>query len=130
MISNSFKYTKTVFLIKDFMSNTGNKYRVVSQSPYLDKNKKIGKQGVNLTLMILEDSGDYGVDKTTGRKRDTNQFNTFDVTVLTGNTYAEDLAKGDIISLLDYDAEHSFVVDMNCILRFNGYRKLNTGNNK
>ena len=127
MLINSFIYTKTIFQMDEFMKNTGGKFRVVSQAPYLDKNGKIGKKGINLTLMILQDSGDYGVDKNTGRKRDTNALNTFDVTILTGNTYAEDLHKGDFIELVGYDPEHSYVVDRDCILRFNGYKKLNTG---
>lgn len=123
MIKNIGKYTQTIFKADVFAKATGNHYRVVSQAPYLDKKGKAGIQGTMLTLMVIEDSMDYGVDKNTGLPRDNNVMETFDVTILNGQTHL-DLKKGDEIALKDYDPEHSYVMDYSLILRYKGYTKI------
>lgn len=128
MIKNIYKFTKNTFLAKEFLEATGNAYRVVSQAPYMDKKGNVGTRGTTLTLMILQDSTDYGVDKNTGEQRDNNVFETFDVTILNGETHL-DLKKGDNIALKDFDPDHSYVMDYSLILRFKGYVKLE-GKNK
>lgn len=122
-MKNTFRFTKTIFMYELFALVTGNEYRVVSQAPYLDKKGTCGCQGTTLTLMILHDSMDYGVDKNTGAKRDNNIFETFDVTILNGQTHL-DLQKGDLIALKDYDPDHSYVMNFDLILRYKGYTKL------
>lgn len=122
-MKNVWKYTKNIFLVDDFLKATGNHYRVVSQKPYLDKKGTIGKKGVTLTLMILEDNTDYGVDKTTGIERDNNIFETFDATILTGDIHLE-VKKGDLVSLIGFRGEYSYVLNYDLILRFDAIEKV------
>lgn len=119
---NSMSYTKTFFDANKFLANTKNKYRVVGQKPYLDKSGKAGKQGVTLTLQIVEDVGDYGLDKE-GNKRPTNLFENFEATILNGQTKM-DLNKGDYVSLGEFDQEHSYVINYDVILRFRSCKKV------
>lgn len=122
-MKNMFIFTKTLFNADAFLEATDNKYRFVAQKPYYDKSGKTGIQGTTLTLSILVDHADYGVDKNTGEQRDNNQYENFDVTILNGQTHL-DLKKGDIVALKDYDSEHSHVVNFDIIMRFKGYEKL------
>jgi hypothetical protein len=126
-MKNTWKFTQTLFDAQTFLANTGNHYRVVAQQPYLDRKGTAGCKGTVLTLTILEDSTDYGADKETGVKRDNNQFENFDVTILNGQIH-QDLVKGDFISLEGYDQENSYVVGFDLILRFKGFRKENKKN--
>lgn len=119
-LKNTFALTKTTFENDIFLKNTGNVFKYVSQRPYLDKNGRCGVQGTTLTLMVIHDDTDYGYDKETGEVRDNNVFETFDVTILNGKTH-ENLNKGDNITLLDYDAEHSYVIGFDLILRYKSY---------
>ena len=122
-MKNSWKFTKTVVLGNEFTEATGNKYMVVSQTPFLDKSGKIGIKGTTLSLMIMEDHTDYGIDKITGEPRDNNQFETFDVTILNGETHLP-LVKGDYISLQDFDEENSYSMNYNIVMRFLDYKKI------
>lgn len=126
-MKNIYLLVKKTFDVDTFLKATRNKYRVVSQTPYMDKKGTAGTRGTTLTLMILEDSLDYGVDKNTGLPRDNNVYETFDVTILNGQTHA-DLKKGDLVALVDYDPDHSYVMDYSVILRFKGYTKLEDKN--
>lgn len=123
MLKNTWKFTKTVVLGDEFTEATGNRYMVVSQAPFLDKNGKIGIQGTTLSLMVLEDSTDYGVDRSTGEPRDTNKFETFDVTILNGETHLP-IIKGDYISLEGFDLEHSYAMNYSLVMRFLDYKKI------
>lgn len=117
-------YVETRFDVATFKKDTDNKYRVVSQRPYLDTSGKAGIKGTSVTLMILEDHADHGNNKETGLPNDSNVFETFDVTILNGQTSLP-VKKGDLIALGDYDAEHSYIIDaFNLILRFKSYSKI------
>lgn len=122
-MKNLFILTETTFKNDEFLKGTNNRFRVVSQMPYLDKNQKTGIVGTTLTLSILEDHIDYGVDKN-GVKRENNQYENFNVTILNGKTELADLKKGDIIALKDYDSKNSMIIGFDALLRYNGYQKL------
>lgn len=118
-IINAWNFTRTVIDWEKFSQATHNQYRVVSSRPYVDK-KGVLPNGVNLTLQVIKDDFDYGVDKE-GKPRENNLFQNFDVTILNDKVVAK---KGDMVQLLDFDAEHSFVIDFNMLLRFKDARVL------
>lgn len=121
-MKGTYIYTKTTVLGEKFLQNTGNKYRVVGQRPYHDKKGEL-PDGVVLTLLILEDTGDYGVDKNTGKPRENNELVNFDAYVLNGKDYL-DLKKGDLVELIDFDEELSFAIGFDLIMRFKDVRKI------
>lgn len=120
---NSWVFQETKFKADEFLTNTGNTYRLVSQRPYVSK-KNPEDKGVALRLQIIKDTTDYGNDKTTGLKRDNNVFNSFDVTVL-NNKDRLDIQKGEYLRLIDYIEEKSFVIGFEMILRFRDAEKVN-----
>ena len=120
-LQNTFAFTKTIIDINNFLKNTGNQFRYVSQRPYQSKQDP-AKRGVSVTLLVIQDSTDYGEDKN-GRKRETNTFNSFDVTILNGESYL-DLKKGDVVSLIGFIEENSFAIGFDLILRFKNIKKL------
>lgn len=122
-IANAWVFTETKFKADEFLKNTHNMYKVVSQRPYVSK-KNPDEKGISLTLLIVQDDTDYGVDKKTGLKRDNNTLNTFDVTVLNGKDRI-DAQKGDFVSLISFDQERSFVIGFDLILRFKDVEKIN-----
>ena len=122
MLMNTWAFTKTVIEIDKFLQNTGNHFRVVTQRPYRDRKGSL-PDGVTLTLMVLEDKTDYGLDKETGEPRDNNVFQTFDVTICCGNN-RPDLKKGDVVSLKGFMPDNSFAFDYNMILRFKEVQKI------
>lgn len=128
-MKNIFVFTKKIILIEDFLKNTGNKFKVVSQRTYFDSKGKAGKQGTTFTLMILQDETDYGIDSSTGLPRENNIFENFDVTILDGKIHHDDIKKGDTVRLNGFLEELSFVLDYSWILRFSEIQKLNVGNN-
>lgn len=89
---------------------------MVSQRPYASK-KNPQDIGVSLTLQVVKDTGDYGLDKHTGMKRDNNVFNTFDVTILNRVQHI-DAQKGDIIRLGEMITEKTFIIGFDLILRY------------
>jgi|GEM_PF-1806544 len=113
---NTWNFTKTIIDWEAIQKATHNQYRVVSVRPYVDK-KGILPEGYTLTLMVLKDDFDYGLDKN-GRPRENNVYCTFDATVLNRKTSVK---KGDIIRLLDFDEEHSFAIGFDLLLRFKDY---------
>lgn len=115
-ISNAWTFTETNFKAEEFLNNTENIFRLVSQRPYVSK-KDPNEKGVTLTLQITKDNTDYGVDKKNGFKRDNNVLNTFDVTVL-NNSDRVDINKGDYVRLIEFIQEKSFVIGFDLILRF------------
>lgn len=116
---NSHALTRIVILADKLLTGTGNTYKVVSARPYTDK-KGVLPDGYVLTLKVLQDTIDYGFDKD-GNKRENNEDQNFDVTVLAKHT---PLKKGDYVALKDFDDEHSFAIGFDLILRFKDYTKL------
>lgn len=121
MIQNSWVFIQTSFNDKKFSEATGNSYQFVSAKPYQSK-KNPEDKGLILTLLITHDSMDYGVDKKTGRKRDNNVLNTFDVTILNGKSEVP-FKKGDKVSLVGFIPEKSYVIGFDLLLRFRDVRK-------
>lgn len=117
--------TQTIILMDKFQQGTGNKYKVVSARPYTDK-KGVLPDGYVLTLKVLTDAIDYGFDKD-GNARENNVDQNFDVTVLAKHT---PLKKGDYIALKDFDADHSYAIGFDLILRFGNYEKLSSKEDK
>ena len=107
------KQFQSAFDWEKFAAATGNTYKVVSVRPYTDKKGRL-PDGLNLTLMVMHDSHDYGVDSN-GVPRENNQYQSFNATVL--NTQRK-VVKGDMVKLLDYDSEHSYYIDFKLFLRF------------
>ena len=112
-IANAWLFSHVEIDWDKFAEGTHNQYRVVSSRPYVDKKGEL-PNGVNLTLQVLEDDTDYGVDKN-GKPRENNLFQNFDVTVLNDKV---NVKKGDMVQLLQFDAEHSYYINFNMILRF------------
>lgn len=126
-IQNSWVYTQTLFKAEEFKKNTRNEYQFVSQRPYESK-KDANEKGVSVTLLIIHDDHDYGKDKN-GNKRDTNVLNTFDVTIMNGETSLP-FKKGDKVSLGQLLPDKSFIIGFDLILRFDSIRKATGGNAK
>lgn len=127
MIQNSWVYTKTTFDAEFFLKMTRNIYQVVTQKPYQSK-KNPDDKGITFTLFIPYDDMDYGVDKN-GKKRDNNVLNTFDVTILNGQSEMP-FKKGDKVSLVGFLPEKSYVIDFDLLLRFRDIKKAGEPNGK
>lgn len=122
-ITNAWVFTETKFKADEFLTNTGNMYRLVSQRPYASK-KDPTEKGVTLRLLITKDVTDYGSDKKTGLKRDSNTLNNFDVTILNGKEHIN-VQKGEYVRLIDFLHEKSFVIGFDVVLRFRDVEKIN-----
>lgn len=122
-IANAWVFTETHFKAEEFLRNTHNLYRLVSQRPYTSK-KDPNESGVTLTLLITQDETEYGIDKKSGLERDNNVLNTFDVTVL-NNKISIDVQKGEYVKLIGFIPEKSFVIEFDLILRFEDVEKVN-----
>lgn len=121
---NTFYFVQQLINWDEIAKATHNQFKVVSVRPYTDK-KGILPEGYNMTLMVLQDDFDYGVDKN-GAKRENNVFQNFDVTVLNRKTPVK---KGDMVSLKDFDQEHSYVLGFDLLLRFKDYEVIPQKNN-
>lgn len=119
-IQNSWFFTKTLFDAGLFLKVTGNEFMFVSAKPYQSK-KNPEDKGTTLTLSIIHDNADYGVDKN-GHKRDNNVLNTFEVTILNGQPEVP-LKKGEKVSLVGFIPEKSYVIGFDLLLRFKDVRK-------
>lgn len=121
MIKNVYRYVHTVVDGEKFLEDTGNKYMLVSQSPYKGKMDETGETilppGVKVRLQIQEDFSEPVVDKKTGEKMEDNRFENFDVTII-GCSYPLPFSKGDMVTLGEFLPQYSFYIDYNCILRF------------
>ena len=126
-IQNSWVYTQTQLDVKKFLEAMGNEFQFVSPKPYQSK-KNPDDKGVTLTLLIIHDSMDYGVDKS-GRKRDNNVLNTFDVTILNGQSEVP-FKKGEKVSLVGFIPEKSYVIGFDLLLRFRDVKKVEVSNGK
>ncbi|MCA9765310.1 MAG: hypothetical protein KC455_02705 [Carnobacterium sp.] len=123
-LQNSYVYTQTIIDSDKLLTNTKNTFRYVSQRPYQSK-KNPEETGVSVTLLVLYDSTDYGTDKKTGMPRESNVFNSFDVTILNKKSYL-DLKKGDTVSLAGFIPEKSFAIGFDLLLRFREIKKVQT----
>ncbi len=92
-IANAWVFTETKFKAEEFLNNTGNIFRLVSQRAYVSK-KDPEEKGVTLNLQITKDDTDYGVDKKTGFQRDNNILNTFEVTILNNKEHLDIKKRG------------------------------------
>ena len=110
---NTWCFTKTSFNWGKFVQATHNKYKVVGSRPYTDK-KGVLPDGVTLTIQVIHDDFDYGVNKS-GKPRENNELQNFDVTILNSKVVAK---KGDIVELSGFDEEHSTVVNFDIYLKF------------
>lgn len=117
---NTFMFTRTVIDWPKLEQATGNKYRVVTSRPYRDK-KGILPDGTTMTLTVLADNMDYGVNKE-GKPRDNNLYQNFEVTVFK----TVEVEKGDMVKLLDFDADHSYAIGFDLLLRFKDCQVLPT----
>ncbi len=118
-IVNNWVFTKTSIEWEKFISATKNQYKVVSVRNYRDKKGNL-PDGVSLTLQVIKDDYDYGVDKN-GNQRETNLFQNFDVTVLNDSVQ---VVKGDYVALEGFIPEYSFVIGFDMILRFKSLKVL------
>lgn len=123
---NTWCFTKTIIDCEKFLKATHNQYRVVSVKEYVDTKHGVLPDGYILTLKVLKDDLDYGIDKN-GVQRENNEDQNFDATVLNRN---HKIKKGDYVSLLDFDAEHSYAIGFDLILRFKDYKVLQTQSSK
>jgi hypothetical protein len=119
-IQNSWIFVKSLFDSKMFLEKTRNTFQFVNQKPFVSK-KHPEDVGVLTTLLIMYDDMDYGVDKK-GNKRDNNVLNTFEVTILNGQTELP-FKKGDKVSLVGYIPEKSYVIGFDVLLRFKDIKK-------
>lgn len=126
-IQNPWVYTQTQFDAKKFLEAVGNEFQLVSQKPYQSK-KNPDDKGTTLTLLITHDSMNYGVDKN-GRRRDNNVLNTFDVTILNGQSEVP-FKKGEKLSLVGFIPEKSYVIGFDLLLRFRDVKKAGDSNGK
>ena len=127
MIKNNHRYIKTIVNGKEFLNDTGNKYRFVGQREYKGKPDKNIPAGATVTLQIIEDHSEPVIDKATGRVKDNNVLETFDATIV-GATYPLSFNKGDYVVLEDFKEEISYYINFNLILRFGGIKLLKAVN--
>lgn len=112
-LANTWFFTRTVIDWDKIAKATRNRFSVVSVREYADKKGKL-PNGYMLTIKVLHDDFDYGTDKN-GNPRENNVDQNFEVYVLTRKHH---IKKGDIIRLLDFDAENSHSINFELILRF------------
>lgn len=126
-IINPWFFTKTLVDAELFLKVTRNEYLLVSQKPYQSK-KNPEETGTLLTLSVIHDDMDYGVDKH-GRRRDNNLLNNFEVTILNGKSEVP-LKKGDKVSLVGFLPEKSYAIGFDLLLRFRDVKKAGDSNRK
>lgn len=117
---NTHLVVKNRLNIDTFLEATHNQYMVVGVRPYTDK-KGVLPDGFNLELQVIKDDFDYGIDPKTGLPRENNLYQNFNVTVLDRSVK---VAKGDIIGLNEFDADHSYQINFDLLLRFKGLKML------
>lgn len=122
-IQNGYRYVKTVVDGDKILNDFGNQFRVVAQKPYKGNPEKGLAAGATVTLQIIRDNSAPIIDKTTGKPKDNNVFETFDATII-GATYPLPLNKGDYVALSNFMADVSYYIDFNFILRFGAIKKL------
>lgn len=119
---NTYVFTETRVNGEKFLEWTKNRFEYITQRPFKDKKGKTG-DGVTLTLRILQDTGDYGVDKNTGKQRPTNRGQNFEATILNGKTELP-LEFGDIVCLEGFDVENSYAIGFDLLMRFHDVKRV------
>lgn len=122
-IQNGYRYVKNVVDGDRMLKDLGNQFRLVGQKPYKGNPEKGLAAGTTVTLQIICDNSAPIIDKTTGKPKDNNVFETFDATII-GATYPLPLVKGDYVALGNFRADISYYIDFNFILRFGAIKKL------
>ena len=119
---NASPYIKTLIDWEGMDKDWGSSYTFVSQRPYKGKPEAGLAPGVTVTLQIMQDAHDHGVDKS-GRKRDNNALETFSATIV-GCPYPLPFAKGDKVKLSGFLSDASYYIDYALILRFSSIEKM------
>lgn len=127
MINNGHRYIKTIIEIDKFLSDTANRYMLISQRPFRGKYDADGKceipEGVTVGLQILEDHSEPVIDKNTGEVKQDNKYETYDATIV-GVQYPLSINKGSMVSLSDFLPEYSYYINYSFILRFGAIEKI------
>jgi hypothetical protein len=118
-LPNGYKFVKTRVDWQLLSDVTDNQYEVVGSRKWIDS-KGVLPDGYTLTLKILVDNYNYGLDKD-GEPIDNNVGQNFDVTILSRDVKPK---KGDIVALLNYDEDNSYVIKYDWLLRFKGVKVL------
>lgn len=118
---NASPYIKTLIDWEGMDKDWGGSYTFVSQRPYKGKPEAGLAPGATVTLQIMQDAHDHGVDKS-GRPRDNNTLETFSATVV-GCTYPLPFNKGDMVKLGSFMSDASYYIDYSLILRFSSIEK-------
>lgn len=118
---NASPYIKTLIDWEGMDKDWGGSYTFVSQRPYKGKPEAGLAPGATVTLQIMQDAHDHGVDKS-GRPRDNNTLETFSATVV-GCTYPLPFNKGDMVKLGGFMSDASYYIDYSLILRFSSIEK-------
>ena len=119
-LNHSYLFTKTIINWPAIEKATHNQYRVVSVRDYVDKKGRF-PDGYTMTLMVIKDDYDYGVDRN-GNPRESNLFCNFEVTVF---SRSHSVKKGDYIKLINYDSENSYAIGYDLLLRFKDFEVIN-----
>lgn len=114
-------YIRTVIDWDSMNRDWGGSYILVSQRPYRGKPEAGLAPGATVTLQIMQDAHDHGVDKS-GRPRDNNALETFSVTIV-GCSYPLPFTKGDKVKLDGFMPDASYYIDYSLILRFSSIEK-------
>ena len=114
-------YVRTVIDWAGMDKDWGGSYVFVSQRPYRGKPEAGLAPGATVTLQIMQDAHDHGVDKA-GRQRDNNTLEVFSATIV-GCTYPLPFAKGDKVKLGGFMPDASYFIDFSLILRFSSIEK-------
>lgn len=114
-------YVRTVIDWAAMDKDWGGSYIFVSQRPYKGKAEASLAPGATVTLQIMQDAHDHGVDKA-GRQRDNNALEVFSATIV-GCTYPLPFAKGDKVKLGGFMPDASYFIDFSLILRFSSIEK-------
>ena len=114
-------YVRTVIDWTAMDKDWGGSYTFVSQRPYIGKAEASLAPGATVTLQIMQDAHDHGVDKA-GRQRDNNALEVFSATIV-GCTYPLPFAKGDKVKLGGFMPDASYFIDFSLILRFSSIEK-------
>lgn len=121
MIKNAFRYVRTEVDGEKFLKDTGNKYMLISQSPFKGKENENGEvilpTGVKVRLQIMEDFSEAIMNRKTGEIMEDNRLETFEATVV-GCDYPLPFQRGEMVSLEGFLPEFSYYIDHNFILRF------------
>ena len=119
---NASPYIKTIIDWVGMNRDWGGFYTFVGQRAYKGKPEAGLSPGATVTLQIISDAHDHGVDKS-GRPRDNNALETFSVTIV-GCSYPLPFTKGDKVKLDGFMPDASYYIDYSLILRFSHIEKV------